>query len=363
MPTVITRYLNTNSTAGGDGTTNNTSGATRAYASAQEAFDGIYAAYPNMITSDVSIIVECTGHQSSTETANTNAIVTDETHTITLRALNPSERFSWSSTFAIYLISPPNVTRNFRLQDIDFSMTRRSEFGNQIMNMNPESSSPAVVVEFVNCTGFNAEVDYGSRWFTSSGISPRSIRFVNCLSINFNGLFRAGYNGSSATSFVYNTTALGVKNLVFDVEYSNPNTLVVKNSIFQGTGGELLNGFLTGSNILSGSSDKILTSDASSPTTSLRNKTLTFANSGSFDFRLAATDTDAIGTGLNLSTDSLYAFNTDISGSTRSVPWSLGAFDYATDISYPVNFVFMRPNGAGDTAIVSNNGPTWFYTL
>jgi hypothetical protein len=71
-----------------------------------------------------------------------------------------------------------------------------------------------------------------------------------------------------------------------------------------------------------------LSYDASSPNSSLQNKSLSFVDSANDDFHLAAGDLNAIGAGENLSSDSYLPFSTDIDGQDRGSSWDVGADEY-----------------------------------
>ncbi len=79
----------------------------------------------------------------------------------------------------------------------------------------------------------------------------------------------------------------------------------------------------------SSSSTANLSDDATAPAfgTYYRNKTLTFENAGANIYRLAAGDWDARGKGTNLSRDSVFPFNDDITGRLR-FQWDLGAAEF-----------------------------------
>ena len=69
-----------------------------------------------------------------------------------------------------------------------------------------------------------------------------------------------------------------------------------------------------------------VTSDATSPDgAAYQNLSPVFLNEAGRDLRLSLADTAARARGLALDTDSTYAFNTDIAGLTRTVPWDIGA--------------------------------------
>ena len=71
---------------------------------------------------------------------------------------------------------------------------------------------------------------------------------------------------------------------------------------------------------------------------------VTFVDETNDDFRLAASDTAAIGKGLDLSGDPSLSFTTDIDGNTRTVPWDAGADQFE-----PTEFISIvdPDNGTG----------------
>lgn len=83
---VINRYVNTASTAGGDGTTNATSGANRAWATLNEALTTLDNA---PLTDDVTVF--CSGSTADT-TAITQIDVNTSTYTLTIQGTEPAQR-------------------------------------------------------------------------------------------------------------------------------------------------------------------------------------------------------------------------------------------------------------------------------
>lgn len=75
---MATYYVNTASSAGGDGTTNNTTGATRAFASLQEANDNITTGHAE------DVYIECCGTAADSGTT-LGRHLTDDSHTVYVR--------------------------------------------------------------------------------------------------------------------------------------------------------------------------------------------------------------------------------------------------------------------------------------
>lgn len=76
-----------------------------------------------------------------------------------------------------------------------------------------------------------------------------------------------------------------------------------------------------------------ISSDATSPNTSLRNISLTFADKDGDDFHLSQSDVQAIDAAVDLSADVDYAFADDIDGDVRpSGSWDIGADEFSVAI-------------------------------
>lgn len=143
-----------------------------------------------------------------------------------------------------------------------------------------------------NCIVYECEADGYS--FQAGATTP--IKIYNCTSVN-NG----GYGFTYATTQPVYKNCIGYNNTTAD---------------WNGTGG-------TGT-------DYNLSKDASAPgTNNFVSKTLAFSNAAADDYRLAATDTDAINVGTSLAADT-WAFDDDIAFTTRpsGAAWDVGAHEY-----------------------------------
>lgn len=78
MPTTITRYVNTAS-SGGDGTTNNESGGTAAYASLDACRAAEVSARPNLVSNDEVLEILCCGSAADTTPVALSGFTTDAT--------------------------------------------------------------------------------------------------------------------------------------------------------------------------------------------------------------------------------------------------------------------------------------------
>ena len=129
------------------------------------------------------------------------------------------------------------------------------------------------------------------------------------------GAFGVQVNNASAVVNVYNNT---IRNCRFCIVQST-GTLRLKNNIAQdATSGDYSGTFTN--------AEANISSDATSPNVALRSIDLDFADAANDDYHLAATDTEAIGAGVDLSADANLAFDYDIDGDERpSGDWDIGA--------------------------------------
>ena len=129
--------------------------------------------------------------------------------------------------------------------------------------------------------------------------------------------------------FVYNNT---VVNCVVGINAQGTTKPVwlIKNNIC--VNNSTADYSFTNSSVFSSLSTNNLSSDATCPNigTYHTGATVTFVNSGSGNFNLGASDTGATGLGANLSADTYIPFSNDIVGTSRTVPWDIGAFKATT---------------------------------
>lgn len=131
----------------------------------------------------------------------------------------------------------------------------------------------------------------------------------------------------TGTLVQYHNTVVGLQAgqaLQTDYEGGTGTTVRVYNNIAQVSGSAVC--YSTPANYVGTANGGNLSSDATSPQTALRNITLDFAGAG--DYALdPVEDTEAIGAGVDLSGDATYPVTTDILGTTRPDPPSIGAYE------------------------------------
>ena len=335
MATTITRYVNRASTAGGDGTTNATAGANRAYATLKACLDAEYTARANLVTNDEVLKVVCEGTAADTlsSTYTLPSFTTDSTRYVWI-IVEQANRHPGKYSTSHYRIAHSgsgiftgnSTTTKWVFEGLQFVSTNTSGYTG-IMGW---GSPPAgITVELLSCVFHctSATAPQGSTNILSiTGTVARHIKMVNCVSWgNWDyGIF-SQYGGANSSYTVYNNTLLGCnKGIHFDYT-DNSSAIYLRNNIVQRRAGSARSAITYLSTTLDGHSCNI-TDDASSPNSAFRNLTCTFVDEANADLHLSASDTAALGQGTNLSADGVYAFSTDIDGDTRSL-WSIGADD------------------------------------
>lgn len=316
MPTIITRYLDTSASAGGDGTSLGT-----AYKTMPAALSDILGDFGSFTASDVLVQLYCSGGDD-TLSANPTAwnSTTDATRYLEI-FFTGSYRLVQSNSFWSLMSF---ATKKVVLHSVNLLHTG-------------SRTNDARGIDFgTGASGGWYEIDGGKIICTGTGTPSglhQSVRVAGTANptVIYRNLEIGGWGtgpglnsgfGGGRTTVVDNctvrdcTTGIRVRRVAGD-------TFLVRNNIAYGNGTDYSvedsGGTFTHSNNLS--------ADATSPDAALQSQVLTFNAAGSGDYRLAASDVVAIGGGTDLSADT-YGFTTDALGTTRRTPWSLGAYEY-----------------------------------
>lgn len=348
MATERVRYVNTGSTAGGNGTTNATSGANRAYASQSEAESAEQATLTagSWITADEWLHLYCEGSTLDTAACVWAGHVTDSTRYILVES-SVAGRHAGKWTSGAYTLSTTNA--HALTIEVDFF----SEVGAQIEVTETGGTSPRIGV-FCDIAGTGAVVRIDKciirkNSATTNGtchgvrVNTPLVKFIctNTLIYDFDqsaaGQARGFDLQSSGGGVVYmyncgvHSCNRGIRDTYGAVSSGNFH---VKNTWTQdcATSG----GWESLGSWGSGTSYNLSEGTDAPGTSSKQSTTISFVNEAGDDFHLAVGDTGAKASGTSLASDTDWSFSDDIDGETRSGTWDIGPDQYvAAASSFP----------------------------
>lgn len=311
-----TRYVNTASTAGGDGTTNATTGANRAYASMSEAESNL----PTTLTDDW--VIECSGSTTDSTRAVFDGTTTSSSYTITVTATGSNRTTGvWDTGRYRLELSYSGGILHLRDNYLIFD-------GLQLHNtISSDNTGHVAVLEYgapenaiiKNCLISASE--QGSGIYISDADVTAKIWNTIVYNPHTAGSSSEGiYSNSSSTVEIYNCT---VYNFNDGVENDAGTVTVTNCAVFGNT--DDFDGTMTISYCASDDGDgsnSVQPSDWSD----------VFEDYTNGDFRLKSTDTDLIDAGTTIS-----GFSDDIAGNSRGTTWDIGAFEYIGAGTTPVS--------------------------
>lgn len=324
--TAQVRFVNTGSTAGGDGTTNATTGAQRAYPT--------LAAWN---TAEVADLVAA----GDTHTVNVDGGA--DTTVVTMSA--------WTTTTVNWLKVVPHAN-SAHAGKLDTGKYYLSTAGNYDVAL--QDSGGGTIIDGLQFNPSAGNLPTGVKTI-AGGSSTKEARVINCI---FKGFSQNG----SAIRRTTNGPTVVINNLIYDwgkgIEIdsvgssSTNNPCAIYNNTIEGCADNGIHLDLTGQQVYAKnnllSNDTVdwlqdatpnsthatnLSSDATSPDSAFRSKTVTFTNLAGEDYSTA--DADVVGLGTDLSGDSIFAFSTDINGAARGASWDIGAFQEPSSGSAP----------------------------
>jgi hypothetical protein len=307
---MITRYVNTASTPGGDGTTNATTGANRAYAS----LSGFASALPSTLTD--SYTCRCTG--TDTAGAQFSGKTTTPSNKIIIVADSVGS-YSMELTTELAII---NYVNHIEFDGIIFKETVSSGTGRLIYCAS--QTADANLTKFTHCKFIGVLTGTA----TGLGITHGTNQIIYVGNCVFDG-FINGTNDCRATSgdpddasLYYNNTVINCyKGLCWGYGSGKNNLDASTNNAYTGLGNN--NDY----NVTSLSSTGQYYTDGAHDHAS---HTFTFTEAG--EFHLASNDAGAIGFGVDLSEDANFPITDDYDYQTRSGAWDCGADQYDTEI-------------------------------
>jgi hypothetical protein len=336
MATITDRYVVVGS-VGGDGTTTATSGANAAYASYSAAITGIVAAFPSFVTSDVQVKLHLV---SGTDTMSANP--TDFTST------TDATRYLDIYFEGAFLLRQTNSFRrlmgwnSFKVVAHDLSMEHSGD-----------RTNGAVAFLLTGVSGGRYELDGGQVLCTGTGTPTAAHQLIDMVgtvpyTIIRRNLLVSGWGTGAGELVMSSGQTLAVDNCTFvncttgvPAAATTGGTLLLRNNICQANTTDY--GSITGTGTFTHSGN--VSADTTSPDTAGRSKTVVFTNAGAGDYSLAGSETYANTSGADLSADATDPFSVDLDGTTRTAPWSSGAYEAtAVTNNSPVTTTATVPN-------------------
>ncbi len=341
---LITRYVNPDSTAGGDGTTNATTGANRAYVSLS-AWDA--AQQQDLDTGNN--IAECiceTGGSADTTSVDLDGWTTSATDYIDIKTSSGHRHAGVWSTAKYRLHVTQDFQQAFNVNE-DFVRVTGLQIKTQgapssceqavSVNNTAVAASSSIIFDacLVQATGAHAANGIG--FLCGSGTTTiRNCIIFGCDDVGVYCTFQA----SAATVNVDNCTVAGIGTNAF---FRDAGTLTVRNSYAHATTADY-SGTMTLTTCAHASASVFTGSTASiaHSTANFTNVTATTEN-----YHL---DPGASATLISGGTDLSGTFTLDVDGGTRAAPFSIGADQPPTVILDQEGFIFRLDDGSETTA-------------
>lgn len=338
----IDRYVNAGSTFGGNGTEDTLTGDNRAYNTLQNAFTAEVAVDANLTDNGGDILrFYLTGVSADTTTFNWNGFQTSSSgyvHVIGNNVLGmPSTSYyRFSGAVVNNYNGVINIADQYsKLERVEITNFRTADSDNcrgiTILDGGEHSTIDGCIIHDNNTSTYYTL--YGIMIDNSNADNGITVR--NCLIYNLTNLYVSQYGigiaynyGSSVlNNTVYNISPSGAATGygIFAHNYGGSVNTILKNNLsYNNKTADYSGSFST-------SSTNNLSKDGTAPDYNVYydSKTISFVNVSSGNFQLAATDTDAIGKGTDLSA----FFTTDIRNVTRSI-WDIGAFNYNAALTF-----------------------------
>ena len=354
------RYVNTASTAGGDGTTNNTTGATRAYVTLG---DGISAEAADLVSAADGITFICTGGEDEVGYAGVvTGYTTDEDYYVTIQAAGGDEAGTEWDTDKYHVVSSTegNAT-TIDLQDA-FGRVYNLQVGADVANINgtartgvcigggldadQEAANYHVVGCYARIYGVSGSWNPTNPWNgiffnpndASTTVAPLLHIYNNIIHLDSAETFTGGARGfwsehRAHTAYVYNNTLIGPWTIgIAGLAIGNSRLVYTKNNIIEGAT-TAIDDYASGTDDpgADGYSDYNATDNANfgaNYTTQSNDRvsqTFTFASATDF----ALTNTDAGAREHGLTNPSSGIFTDDINGTSRPIGtnWDMGAHE------------------------------------
>lgn len=311
-----TYYVNTASTAGGDGTTNNTSGTTRAFASLNEAESNLQA---DLVTNTDAIEIICSGSTADTTAVNFSGWTVNATYNILIRTDSTLSNSRHSGTYS---------TSHYRLEAYHTALDLNQKFcevdglqvkagginGNDFYGIDLNANGGTIKNCIVTLDRGSISTEGNGCWGIYGGVtSTENVYLLNNIVYGFYisgktswGIWTQGYD-TGKNGYYYHNTVYDCDRGMLDGYGGNTHA---KNNVSDNNNTDNYGG------TFHSSSDYNISGDTSSAggTNDSTSVTITFTNAGSGDF--STSDTDLVISN-NLYSDSNLPVEEDVAENVR----------------------------------------------
>jgi hypothetical protein len=316
-------FVNAASAAGGDGTTNATSGANRAFNSVDDALAARFAVTPDLTAADIRLILDCEGTTADDENIQFASYQFTSNYAagqyVLIRAQGAHRHAGVYSTSAFRLL-PSSINNILGVSNVGCDVV----FDGIQINMTGSLASNPIAFSFLN-NGTNrlhlkgcivrstgTGTPSGSAAITGTGTSGRRLYMENCL---VDGPFFQGvqlnFLSGSGRCVIYYCTFVGIYRNGIAATDASSGRVFLKNNRVDTLVSPGQSFSLSGTTATSGAN---YTADAFSPQDgTYENKTFTWAGGGSY--LLAGADGFV---GADLAADAELPVSTDVLGNTRT---------------------------------------------
>lgn len=335
--TVVTRYVRTDCANNGDGTAAScaaSGGAAGAYTSLDNALTDTTSDYPNLVSSDVQLNIDCAGATADITDVNINGFTTDATRYVAIYTtqLNRHDGKWNTSKYRLEAAGYDAVIRmndqNIVIDGLQIYNTKASAGGGTpghgIVIETSDNSCVAVIKNTILKHGSDVTNQAAKGIADEHGGDTCTIALINNIAYDWI-IGITARTSSNDNVYVYNNTVIDSSDVDFDLRlYGSGATLTLKNNLAQAPG----TGYSTdGSSGATYTHSNNLSEDTSSPDDTYDSSAVTFVNEAGDDFHLDSTDIYAKNNGTDLSA-AAQGFTTDIDGESRTMAWDIGADEY-----------------------------------